>query len=70
MRYSDDEGDGMGNHDDLDDLEGGTGMQTNMHQMPWISGCNEGPVPTPVPWQPHAERSGHVSSLQPLLNPL
>ena len=31
MRYSDDEGDGMGNHDDLDDLDGGTGMQPQVN---------------------------------------
>lgn len=31
----------MGNHDDLDDLEGGTAMQTDMNQMPWISEYHE-----------------------------
>ena len=36
MRYSDDEGDGMGNPDDLDDLEGGTAMQPH---MTWDAVC-------------------------------
>ncbi len=32
MKYSDDEGDGVGMHDDLDDLDGG--MAINLRNIP------------------------------------
>ncbi len=44
MKYSDDEGDGVGMHDDMDDLDGGTVI--NLCQTPLLLPSHDQSVPS------------------------
>lgn len=61
----------MGNPDDLDDLEGGTAMQTYTYLIAMCLRLQKGHVhPQRLSHRSSELRSGHVRRLQLLLRPL